>query len=1233
MRVEIKNAAAIAALVFAIFTCNNVYGQSISVTPTGYVTVGLGATRQFTAKVTGLTNSSITWRVGRAGSTGLGTISSAGLYTAPATMPSNGQVQITATSVSNPTVSGSTFLYLLPAGPTITSVTPNPIPTGTITVTLQGTGFQSGASVFDGNVQMSTLSVTSTSVTATGYQGPATSTSFYAVNPGSSKSNTVTAPVGNSSSGGGSGSGGSGSGSGGSGSGGSSPSAPVLTSVSPNPMPVGTIDVTITGTGFQSGALVYDASDGGTAIQTSPNSVTASSISVTIYQGPASTSTFTVKNPGSPASNAISVPVSGSSSGSGSGSGSGGNGGGSQLYTLTVVNGTVSNPSPAGTYAAGTTVTITANAPPAGQAFQSWTGAAVANTIASTTTLTMPAANTTVTANYYTPTPVPFPVTTHPRIWITQQDLPRLQSWAVPTNVTYQGLSAVLNQAIANYGLAFPGAALSTSNPVPASPYPDFGDTQGYTGMLSEENAVILAFNSLIDPSPVNQMQYAQAARNLLMYAMNQAALGHSANSPFRDPAFAIYNRASFTGHEWPLIVDWIYNTKDGNGNAILTSSDKATIQRVFMMWAADCLTASTTGGDNPGTPGLENSLSLLPNNKPYRMASNNYYLAHARLLTMMSLVLDPADDPPVNPAVAPSALGNTLRSYIQDATGAWLYQEFAMMGDPQTVAQAYGVPNNPTGAGFGLASGGLPPEGTLYGESFAYVLGQLLALQTSGFNNQTYSGPQIQMIGAPVWDRYVTGLMSSLIPTPFVPASESYIGSVYETAAYGDMLRLWVTPDQMSPFALLGLLDGELGVTTHVNASRWFAVNVMPNGSAGLLSRMTNPWTWGVTQDLLYYMLLDPAAPAAADPRPSFPALFYDPPAGRIVAHTDWSPAGTMFDYRASWISINHQDGASGQFGLFRKGEWLTKEMSNYDNGGGGNGGTTEFHNTLALQNWCFACASINWQGVDLPAWTNGSQWMEGENAGDPATSMSAGPGYVYATSDLTNLYNRPNIWTPQNSVTNITQATRSIVWLNSDYIIVYDRATSLNSGLFKKFNMSLVANPNIAGKTVTDTLPSGQQLFVQTLLPQNASITSFNGAATLNPIADLEPTRYILQVQDPTDPTDTRFLHVVQGADPGAPMAPAVYLQSTGGIAFDGAAFGSTAVFFPVNVVNSNNFTGTTLAAVPGVHTMLVTGLSPNTGYSVSVLSGPGGATVTVNPGGTAGTTDAAGVLTVSF
>jgi hypothetical protein len=65
------------------------------------------------------------------------------------------------------------------------------------------------------------------------------------------------------------------------------------------------------------------------------------------------------------------------------------------LYSLSVVNGSGS-----GSYAAGTPVTITANAPPAGESFVDWTGATVTNSNASSTILTMPAANTSVTANY-----------------------------------------------------------------------------------------------------------------------------------------------------------------------------------------------------------------------------------------------------------------------------------------------------------------------------------------------------------------------------------------------------------------------------------------------------------------------------------------------------------------------------------------------------------------------------------------------------------------------------------------------------------------------------------------------------------------------------------------------------------------------------------------------------------------------------------------------------------------
>jgi len=373
----------------------------------------------------------------------------------------------------------------------------------------------------------------------------------------------------------------------------------------------------------------------------------------------------------------------------------------------------------------------------------------------------------------------------------------------------------------------------------------------------------------------------------------------------------------------------------------------------------------------------------------------------------------------------------------------------------------------------------------------------------------------------------------------------------------------------------------------------------------------------------VLYFLLLDPSAAAAPDPRPSFPTLFYDAPAGRVVAHNNWSATGTMFDFRASWISINHQDGDGGQFEFLRNGEWLTKEMSNYDNNLVGM--TTVYHNTLALQNWCQnGTPNLNW--FETGEWANGSEWILAMNAGDPVTTSSSGPGYVFANSDLTNLFNRPSVWTPANAAVDITQANRSVVWLNNDYIVVYDRATSVHSALFKRFNLSLVTNPAIKGNVATETLASGQQLFVQTLLPQTPSLTAVYAAGNLNPIAELEPTQYVFTVEDPAKPSDVRFLHVLQGADPGAPMAPAVRVQSTSGTAFDGAVFGSAAVYFPVA---AGAFAGTTLPAPAGVHTALVTGLAPNASYGVSVA----GNAISVLPGGAGATADGAGVLRITF
>jgi len=101
-------------------------------------------------------------------------------------------------------------------------------------------------------------------------------------------------------------------------------------------------------------------------------------------------------------------------------------------------------------------------------------------------------------------------------------------------------------------------------------------------------------------------------------------------------------------------------------------------------------------------------------------------------------------------------------------------------------------------------------------------------------------------------------------------------------------------------------------------------------------------------------------------------------------------------------------------------------------------------------------------------------------------------------------------------------------------------------------------------------------------------------------------------------------RFLHVLQGADPGAAEVPATYMQSSAGTPFDGAVFGSSAVYFPVTAGGA--FSGATLPAPAGVHTILVTGLTPNASYAFAVQAASAGNVVAVTAGSGA-TADAAG------
>ncbi len=370
------------------------------------------------------------------------------------------------------------------------------------------------------------------------------------------------------------------------------------------------------------------------------------------------------------------------------------------------------------------------------------------------------------------------PVTGHPRLWIRQADVPRLQSWATASNPMYvNGLQPAVAAAINTYNTQF------YPNGQPNPTWPDPGGTN-WVGVTTEAYAEMFAFMSLVDPDPTARAAHGQRARNLLMYVMNDAVKGLDTSqtpAPFQGSGFSTYNRANYWGEAFGLTVDWAY--------PYFSAADKATIQKVFLRWSNECLNASTTSEEHPQPVGVQNSPQLLSDLKQLRWAANNYYTGHMRDLTLMSLALDPADDPPVNPAAPVTQIGNSMQSYLADVTGAWLYQQYAVYTDAATAAATLGVP----ATGLGVASGGLSVEGFLYGESLGNLQEALLALHTAGYDDPTLSGPQSALIQSPYWDRFVDGFLQSITPTAQTPTDPNYtyMGPLYQMGSYGGHPRL----------------------------------------------------------------------------------------------------------------------------------------------------------------------------------------------------------------------------------------------------------------------------------------------------------------------------------------------------------------------------------------------------------------------------------------------------------
>jgi hypothetical protein len=338
-----------------------------------------------------------------------------------------------------------------------------------------------------------------------------------------------------------------------------------------------------------------------------------------------------------------------------------------------------------------------------------------------------------------------------------------------------------------------------------------------------------------------------------------------------------------------------------------------------------------------------------------------------------------------------------------------------------------------------------------------------------------------------------------------------------------------------------------------------------------------------------------------------------------RLFSRTDWTAQASWLTYALSWNQVDHQQADGNHFELYRNGEWLTKARTGYANIAEGIA-SSEFRNTLAIENSRPQDRDESDWRIDL--WRRGSQWNY-VASGDPGPlRASFYADFTYAGGDATNLYNAAS-----EGATDVVHASRDLVWLKPDWVVVYDRADA-PAGRFKRVWWQLPAAATVDGLQARVATPGGQQMFITALLPVGATMQPVDPAndGVADTVATHEPMTQRVMVAAP-DGASVRFLHLVQGADAGVTPTPATLISSGDG--FVGLAVNQTAVLFREEW--EQPVSGSRYTAPVGTTRHIITGMEAGAGYRVTVTPAPEGVTVTLAPGGDL-RADSAGVLVVA-
>lgn len=682
----------------------------------------------------------------------------------------------------------------------------------------------------------------------------------------------------------------------------------------------------------------------------------------------------------------------------------------------------------------------------------------------------------------------------------------------------------------------------------------------------TEMYAQLFAFMSLIHPEQSARDDYGKRAKTLLMAIIDQAALGVGSGA-FRAKDFSTYDRSRWHGEAFGLVVDWIYDR--------LSAEDKVKIVKVFSRWIEENMNAQTTGHNHPVPLGVYNDAQLIKDPLVVRWSANNYYTAHMRNMALMALSLDAVDD-----------VEKKLEAGFKSAVMAFLYvNDHFRRTDSR---------------------GGLSPEGPYYApESISYITQMLLALNTSGNNDTAVLGPQVAISGNSYWDDIFVG-WAHLYP-PAQRVIHDWQGALWEPAWSADG-SIRTIRDPIALFGPLGIFYLNENDESRLAKTRWLQLHYPVGGMPRLLERVAKGQP--MVDTILYFMLFKPQFNAPNDPRSNYPLSYLAEGIGHFFSRTGWSYSDRFFRFICGYNSIDHQHCDGNHFGFWRKGEWLTRDRTGY----AGTNPHSQYHNTLSIKN----TNPDTDEGWVKTLADSGSQWMGNPSGDGKIVAQSTGESFSYITGDATALYNSDEV-----KATDVLHASRSIVWLKPDHIIYYDRAETKSDGKFKRLWQQLPSKASITSKVVTAKTPKNQQVFITSLLPEDALLKIEAGGGEP---ADEPLMTYRLKVEPKTITKRVDFLHVLQGADSSTAVDKAEKIDVSDADCV-GVKVKKIAVIFSRSL--DQEVTTLSYSVSKDVIQHIITGLKSNTNYQLSEEESGDSKKMTLSLGGEL-KSDSGGVLT---